>query len=220
MKTTLPEGLLQTLQALDAEWPAALLLRHAERAPFPPNDPFADVDLTADGQSQALDLACALPWRPAWAAVSPLRRCIQTAELLRRRVEGESADAPALELDPRLGGPGPWVMDAAAGAQLFETLGATGVVRAQIAGARWPFLREPIAGTQILLTCATERLAAGRGSGVCISHDAVLMPALAVLTGEDFRDRWLAPLDGFAVQFVRGALRCTYRGRHTEVPRW
>lgn len=221
MKTLLPKGLLQTLQALDADQPAALLIRHAERAPFPPDAPFADVDLTADGRLQALDLACALPWRPAWAAASPLRRCVETAELLRRRANGEgNAGAPAIEPDTRLGGPGPWVMDPEAGAQLFEMLGATGVVRAQLAGARWPFIREPIAGTQLLLTSATERLAAGLGSGVCISHDAVLMPALAVLVGENFCDRWLAPLDGFAVQLVRGALRCTYRGKQTEVPRW
>ena len=37
MKTLLPEGLLQTLQALDADQPAAVLIRHAERAPRPRN---------------------------------------------------------------------------------------------------------------------------------------------------------------------------------------
>jgi hypothetical protein len=111
-------------------------------------------------------------------------------------------------------------MDRLEGARLFAELGTEGVVRAQLSGQRWPFIRTAEEGTRVLLSTALERLAQGRGSGVCISHDAVLMPSIASLTGERFLGEWLAPLDGFAVQRLDGHLRCIWRGQCHEVETW
>lgn len=211
----LPEGLLHTLQSLRPSAPFVLFLRHAERAPLPPQDPYADVDLTPAGHEAARALGARLRMLLSWAAISPFLRCRRTAEALWERPEG-----PDVEVDTRLGSPGPWVVDRAEGARLFAELGTEGVVRAQLSGRRWPFIRTPEEGTRLLLSAARERLDAGRGSGVCVSHDAVLMPAIGELTQEHFTGDWLAPLDGFAVQRFAGHLRCLWRGEAREVESW
>lgn len=203
--------LLETLTALDPGRPFALFLRHAERAPIPPDAPFADVDLIEAGAAQARALGQHLLGRLSWAAVSPWQRCRRTATLM--------TDAPAKD-DTRLGAPGPWVLDEHQAARLFSELGTEGVVRAQIAGQRWPFLRSAAEGTHLLLRAARDRLEAGRGSGICISHDAVLIPAIAALTGERFENTWLVPLDGFAVQPGERGLVLLWRGQRRELPPW
>lgn len=207
----LPEGLTATLDALVLSRPSVLFIRHAERGDVDPADPYADVDLTERGHEQARSLARRLPFRPSWTAVSSFLRCIKTADFL---------GAKATASDDRLGRPGPWVLDQEAGARLFAELGTEGVVRRQIAGTRWPFVRSLGEGTRLLLEAATERLSAGLEHGVCVSHDAVLMPAIAALTGERFEGTWLTPLDGFAIQYENGNLRCIWQGSSYEVPTW
>ena len=211
----LPEGLLHTLQSLAPSIPFALFLRHAERAPIPPEDPYADVELTLAGHEASRALGHRLRTRLSWAAISPFLRCRRTAEALEER-----PGLPGVEVDVRLGSPGPWVVDRTEGARLFAELGTEGVVRAQLSGNRWPFIRTAEEGTRLLLSAALERLDAGRGNGVCVSHDTVLMPAIARLTGERFTGEWLAPLDGFAVQRLAGHLRCIWRGECREVGSW
>lgn len=127
-----------------------------------------------------------------------------------------------VEVDTRLGSPGPWVMERSEGARLFAELGTEGVVRAQVSGAHWPFIRESREGTRLLLSAALDRVEGGRGSGVCVSHDAVLMPAIAHLTGERFMGAgaWLDPLDGFAVQRLGDRLHCLWRDECREVESW
>ncbi|HZH14751.1 MAG TPA: histidine phosphatase family protein [Archangium sp.] len=211
----LPEGLVRTLASVDPSTPFVLFLRHAERAPLPSEDPYADVDLTPSGHEAALELGHRLGTRLSWAAISPFLRCRRTAEVLVAR-PGTSH----VEVDTRLGSPGPWVMDRNEGARLFAELGTEGVVRAQLSGRHWPFIRAAGEGTRMLLSAALARLDAGRGSGVCVSHDSVLMPALAPLTGEQFTGAWLMPLDGFALQRSGGGLFCIWRGEHKEVASW
>ncbi len=213
--TLLPEGLVRTLNALDPSAPFTLFLRHAERAPLPPEEPYADVDLTPAGHEAALELGHRLRTRISWAAISPFLRCRRTAEAL-----AERPGTSSVEVDTRLGSPGPWVMDRTEGARLFAELGTEGVVRAQLSGRRWPFVRAAGEGTRLLLSAALDRLDARRGSGVCITHDSVLMPAIAPLSGEQFTGTWLAPLDGFAIQRLGGGLRCIWRGEHRAVEPW
>ena len=61
----------------------------------------------------------------------------------------------AIERDTRLGGPGPWVTDAEAGAALFATLGAAGVVREVAVADASPehrdFLDDEVAQAVLLL---------------------------------------------------------------------
>jgi hypothetical protein len=165
-----------------------LFLRHGERAPLPPEDPYADVDLTASGYAAVSALATRLEGRLAWTAASPFLRCQVTAR-------GLGCEP---ELDTRLGRHGPWILDSDVAGQEFAARGTEGVVRAQVAGAVLPGMRSPEQAVPLLLSVALDRMV--RGSGVAVSHDAVLMPAMTWLFGEEAARDWLAPLDGFAVQ--------------------
>ena len=128
--TTSDNGVGATLAALDRSRPFALFLRHAERAELPPDDPYADVDLTAAGVCAADAMGCGLHGALAWAASSPFLRCRRTALALVGTL------LLAVEDDTRLGRHGPWIIDPEGGAQRFAALGHVGVVRSQIAGAR------------------------------------------------------------------------------------
>ena len=50
-----------------------------------------------------------------------------------------------------------------------------------------------------------------------MTHDAVLMPAIAALIGEQFHQTWLQPLDGFALVLEGAARFCLFRGRRYAV---
>ena len=204
------ESIAATLAALDASRPFGLFLRHAARDPIPRSDLYADVELTPVGRSSAAELGGQTAGRLSWTAISPFRRCHQTAALLHPGVPEE---------DGRLGEPGPWVLDREEGARTFERMGTIKVVRAQIGGAPLNAFRGLANGSRVLLSAALDRIAAGRGSGACVTHDAVLMPALHWLTGDPLPD-WLEPLDGFAIQREGPGLVCTWRGRAHPVAPW
>ncbi len=209
--TTTADDLARTLAALDPTAPFALFLRHAEREEVPADAPYADVDLTPAGVLAARSLGRSIGPSLGWAATSPFLRCRRTA----RELSG-GRDLPT-HADTRLGSHGPWVLDHEAGAVLFASLGMKGVVHAQMAGTRWPCIRSQEDGTRLLLSSALDRIE-GSGSGVSVSHDAVLMPAIAWLTGDTFEGRWLSPLDGFALQKHPRGWRCLWRGAIFEVP--
>lgn len=202
--------LARTLAALDPERPFVLVVRHAAREPISDRDPYADVDLTPAGIDAARDLGDAVGAMIRWAATSPMRRCRRTvAEVLRGR-------AVRCDDDPRLGDPGAWVVDPREGARLYAALGTSGVVRRQIAGEAWACMRPLAEGSCLLLSCALDGLLRG-DSGLCVSHDAVVMPAIAHLTGDRFESRWLAPLDGFAVQLGARGVEVVWRGSRFAV---
>lgn len=178
-----------------------LFIRHGERAPLPPGEPNADVDLTPAGYAGVRRLSGTLKGRLSWTATSPFLRCRATARGL--GVEPEE--------DTRLGRHGPWIADHMAAGREFAARGTEGVVRAQVAGVRLPGVRRPEEAVPILLSAGLDR--ARRGSGACVTHDAVLMPAMAWLFGIDAADEWLAPLGGFVVEMRPGGPVAVWRGR-------
>lgn len=178
-----------------------LFIRHGERAPLSADDPYADVDLTPSGYAGVARLAAALRGRIHWTAASPFLRCRATALGLGY----EPAD------DTRLGRHGPWVVDPDAAGREFLSRGTEGVVRAQIDGVPLQGMRGAEDAVPLLLSAGLER--ARLGSGVCVSHDAVLMPAMAWLFGGDAVAEWLAPLGGFAVEFRASGPVAVWRDR-------
>ena len=86
-----------------------------------------------------------------------------------------------------------------------------GVVRAQVAGLVLPGMRPASDAVPLLLSTGIDLI--NRGSGVCVSHDAVLMPAMAFLFGAEAAEEWLAPLGGFAVYFREGGPVAVWCGR-------
>ncbi len=178
-----------------------LFIRHAERPPLSPDDPFRDVDLTPRGYADVTRLAATLRGRIQWTAASPFLRCRATA----RGLGYEPAD------DTRLGRHGPWVVDADAAGREFASRGTEGVVRALVAGVPLRGIRGAEDAVPLLLSAGLER--ARLGSGVCVTHDAVLMPAMAWLFGADAVDEWLPPLGGFAVELRANGPVAVWRDR-------
>ena len=189
----------------DGQWisstPFILFIRHGDRAPLPLDDPYRDVDLTPQGYADVARLSAVLRGRVSWTAASPFLRCRATAKGLGCEPED----------DTRLGRHGPWVIDADAAGREFASRGAEAVIRAQVAGLQLEGMRKPEEAVPLLLSAGLER--AARGSGVCVSHDAVLMPAMAWLFGVDAVGEWLAPLGGFAVELRADGPVAIWRGR-------
>jgi broad specificity phosphatase PhoE len=198
----LSPGLLASLAR--ARSPRVLLLRHADREAIAPGDSGKHTPLTPIGEQRAAALRQQLG-DPDWALSSPLLRCTRTAELLGARPETSSL----------LGAPGPFVVDRQRGARVFEEHGTPAVVRGQIAGETWGCMRALESGVRQLLAELLANLHTRGGTGVAISHDAIVMPVIAHLTGERFTDDWLAPLDG-AVVTTSGLI---WRGHAHEVSR-
>ena len=180
----LSPGLLASLAV--ARPPRVVLLRHADREEIAGGGSGKHTPLTTVGEQRASALLVELGAAPDWALSSPLFRCTRTAELLGTRPETSS----------RLGAPGPFVVDRQRGAQVFERHGTPAVVRGQIAGETWGCMRALESGVRELLDELFANLHTRGGTGVAISHDAIIMPVIAHITGERFTDDWLEPLDG------------------------
>lgn len=201
--TSLPPGLEASLAVTSPR--RVLLLRHADRPPTPPGASGDELGLTPAGEVRARLLGERLGQGPRWALTSPLERCRRTASLA-----GFAADPSSL-----LGAPGPFVIDPARGGEVFRAHGTDAVVRAQLRGETWGCMRALAGGARLVLDELLLRNAAHEGTGLAVSHDAIVMPIIAWVTGETFEGDWLAPLDGAVL--TPGYL--FWKGRRYEVQR-
>ena len=183
----LPAGLLASLAA--ATEPRVLLLRHADRFAIADGDPGMTTRLTAEGERRARRLGEYLGTPPDWAQSSPLLRCTRTAELM-----GGAPEPSSL-----LGDPGPFVINPEVGGAVWSEHGNPAVVRAQLAGETWGCLRPLAEGVLLIDDLLDRHLTSGAGTGIAISHDAIVMPYVHHHTQHDFSMDWLAPLDGVVV---------------------
>lgn len=183
----LPEGLLVSLAA--APTPSVLLLRHSDRYAIADGDPGLQTALTPEGERRAARLGETLGSPPTWAMSSPLFRCTRTVELLGALPTPSSV----------LGDPGPFVVEPQRGGQVWAREGNVRVVRRQLQGERWGCLRSLAEGVGRIDALLDRFLMTGRGRGVAVSHDAIVIPYVYHHTGHDFSDDWLPPLDGVVV---------------------
>lgn len=200
---SLPPGLEASLVVTSPR--RVLLLRHADRPPMPPGATGDELGLTLAGEARARRLDERLGEGPRWALTSPLERCRRTA----------SCAGFAAEPSELLGAPGPFVIDGARGGVVFRAHGTEAVVRAQLRGETWGCMRGLAEGARLVLDELLGRLASQEGTGLAVSHDAIVMPIIAWVTGESFEDDWLAPIDGAVL--TPGAL--FWKGRRHEVKR-
>jgi len=180
----LPPGLEASLAVTPPR--RVLLVRHADRPPTPSGASGDGLGLTPVGEARARLLGERLGDAPRWALTSPLERCRRTASLA-----GFAAEPSSL-----LGEPGPFVIDPARGGVVFNAHGTDAVVRAQLLGETWGCMRALAEGARLVLDELLMRSAAHEGTGLAVSHDAIVMPIIAWVTGENFEGDWLAPLDG------------------------
>lgn len=112
------------LELLPTDRLVALLLRHADRQPLSPDDVGYDMPLTLNGSSCSHELGVRLKGRLKTLRTSPLLRCVQTAEGVRK---GAGVD---LEIgnDRLLGDPGIFVEDPEVAWKNWQKMGNEGVM--------------------------------------------------------------------------------------------
>lgn len=177
-----------------------LFIRHGERAPLPPDEPFGDVDLTPSGYAEVARLAAKLRGRIHWTAASPFSAAApqpRGSATSQRRIPAWDGTVRGWSMRTPRGGSSPRE--------------APRVWSAPRSPASLRGIRGAEDAVPLLLSAGLER--AHLGSGVCVSHDAVLMPAMAWLFGADAVDEWLAPLGGFAVEVRAGGPVAVWRDR-------
>jgi broad specificity phosphatase PhoE len=197
--------------------PLALLLRHAERHPLPSHAPGNDVSLTEAGHEAARRLGSALGPRLLRLHTSPVPRCVQTAEALRR---GAGVDCPMVE-DRMLGDPGVFVEQPRQAWTSWLERGLHGIAEALMTGARVPAgFAEPRSAARRLATHLSEHLSEVPGVHVFVSHDILMIPFVAQALGRVLEDEaWPDFLHGALLWRDGGRWVLAYR-EWTRVLEW
>ena len=157
--------------------PVALLMRHAERPPIAAAEHGTNLALTDHGRRTAEALGAALGSRIQRISTSPIRRCRETAEALRR---GTNVDIEIID-DRLLGDPGIFVTDPELAWTHWQTLGHDAVLE-HLAWSDQPLpgLAPPAhAARQLACHLARTHDAAHPGLHIFLTHDAILYPTLA-----------------------------------------
>lgn len=177
--------------------PVALVVRHAERPAIPDGEWGHDLSLTRRGYEEALGLGTKLSGSVRSIRTSPVRRCVETAAAIR---EGSSY-GEAAKPDTMLGDPGAFVVAPDLAGATLRQLGLPRVLRALANGDAPPGFADPTLAAHALATHVLD-CAAGAGDGIHIfvTHDAVLAPFVARLTGVvSVLQAWPDYLDGAAL---------------------
>lgn len=154
--------------------PVALLLRHAERPPLAPGEHGTDLALTAHGRRCAELLGATLGPRLLSISTSPVRRCRETAEALRR---GANIEVDIVD-DHLLGDPGVFVLDPELAWTHWQTIGHEAVVE-HMAYEDPPLPGLAPAHSAALKLVQHMHLAlrdSPAGLHVFVTHDAILYP--------------------------------------------
>lgn len=171
-----PDDIPPLPAALPRDRPVALLLRHGERPPIAPGETGADLPLTPHGRAQAQALGRLLGPRLQRVHTSPVRRCYETAAAL---CDGAGLSLPIVA-DRRLGDPGIFVLDPELAWDNWRVLGHEGVL-AHLAWGHPPLpgLAEPAQAARALFKQHILADLSAPGISVFVTHDAIMLPALA-----------------------------------------
>lgn len=171
---------MEQLGGIPAQADVALILRHAEREDIPPGTFGSDVPLTELGVASAEELGGILAgMRPQLrATASPLPRCDSTARALLR-----GGGLPEeVDLDWRLGAPGPFVVDEEVSGALFLEIGILEIVRRQLTCSEPPAgMRPTREGIDLLLGLIANGLQSHGRLNIYVTHDSILAALVAYL---------------------------------------
>ena len=192
-----------------------LVARHAERPLFQKAKAPHDVSITDKGKDEAERLGILLRQyhlNLEGCTSSPVRRCIQTAELIAagNRYQGKVDTAPSL------GGSNLFNDDEEALDQTLETYTIEEILGKQIAGAKVPGLR----GVEESLRIFMGRVLRDRSRGfeVFVSHDLFICSAVHYLTGTSYAASGNTGfLDGFFIDLRDDAALVLWNGRWYDV---
>lgn len=208
----LPESLVRSLERIPRDARRVLFVRHADRDPIPTGSWGDEIRLNEAGMGRAQSLTAALPQEPRWAISSPIDRCRQTAAIATGSVPAQ------VETHWLLGAPGPFVVDRSLGQMAFGSLGTRGVVRHLIDTGPLKGFRSAAEGQKLVCDWARSLLGERGGSGILVTHDAIVAPVVARLFGEPFESRWPEFLDGIVFTIdAGGSLLAHWDGLSVEV---
>ena len=206
-------SILERLTAIPERVDVSLIIRHAEREKIPAGTFGHDVNLTAEGTRAAEGLGAALSGdRGLTFLSSPVPRCIQTAQAMLRGA-GLSSEIHA---DPRLGGPGAFVIDPETAGQLFLELPTHEIAHRQLQdAASLPGMRPTSEGIEVLLDLVTSPLGNEGRLHVFVTHDIILSVfAARILSSSLEGTGWPGYLEGLLVWRSAGRLNFTWQGRY------
>ena len=211
-----PPSTTRWLAETPADAPVAVLLRHSVRGPLPSGDAGNAVPLTRDGARLARCLGGVLGDRLRALHVSPLPRCVQTAEALR---SGAEVDVPIVT-DRLLGDPGVYVLDARRAWFNWEALGHEAVVQSLVAGGpALPGMADPDRAARRLVRHMLATAGDRPGLHLFITHDFVITVTVARLLGEPLgREDWPWYLEGAFFRRAGGWISTAYRDRSERQP--
>jgi broad specificity phosphatase PhoE len=187
------------------------ILRHAERPPIPPGTFGNELSITAAGKAAAERWGAEVGAKYPVARIftSPVLRCVQTAEAIGQAAEATAPVAP----HRHLGEPSVFVADVNAAGRHFLEAGPRKIVGRLLRGERFEGMREPKAGTDLLLR--TLLADAPPGLTVCVTHDAILACVQNVLTGLPYDEaHWPDYLDAVWLDVTPQGLQVTWRDQH------
>lgn len=213
--TSIPESLLKSLDKVQQfDQKKLLLIRHTDREEMLPGTLGSDVHITDKGRVKAFELGSKLKlFSIEWCKTSPLPRCTQTID----SIESGYGKNIALSNCELLGAPGSFVFDGDQAAQAFIDHGAEVVIRDLIKGSIFPGIRSSREGSEYLLKGLIDILEENTGDGICISHDAILMPFISHYCNEHFQEQWLPPLGGIVLTEFDNKYTICWNGNMHEV---
>ena len=203
---------MEQLGGIPPQADAALILRHAEREGIPPGTFGSDVPLTELGVASAEKLGAILAgMRPqVRATASPLPRCDSTA----RAVLRGGGLPEEVDLDWRLGAPGPFVVDEEVSGALFLETGILEIVRRQLTCSEPPAgMRPTREGIDLLLGLIANGLQSRGRLNIYVTHDSILAALVAYLYGLPVDEiGWPGYLDALLLWRRGKRLRYIWRG--------
>ena len=211
-------SIMEQLAMVPGEVNASLVIRHAEREDIPAGTFGHEVNLTAGGTLAAEQLGAALSENRALTVVSsPVPRCVQTAQAM---LWGAGSAAQVAK-DPRLGGPGAFIVDAETAGPLFLELPIPEIARRQLHDtAPLPGMRPTSEGVEILLELATTSMGESGRMHVFVTHDIILSVFVASIIDSSLEETgWPGYLDELLLWRCAGRLQFSWKGRHGYMTR-
>jgi len=206
---------LKNLALLPLHKPIACLLRHAEREPFLPGDLGNDVDLTHQGQASCHLLARIWEGQLRKVYSSPVKRCLQTAELL----VGSAIDTE-ITRHSYLGDPGIFITDPAKAQIYFQQQDIIDIVKHLLNPMPngLGFCDSTFNAAALLMQWMLGKSGLP-GIHVFITHDAIL----SILLGYVFHDfaietLWPHYLEGLFLWQTKHSFYGIYRGVGRPIP--
>jgi len=172
------------------------MLRHAEKQVYPNNSGENSISITEKGRIDSENFGrefARIYYVISLIKSSPIKRCVNTANAI---LKGANQQLK-ISISTNLGNPRAFVIDEKIAGENFFRYGVEKVIQRQLEGKNLPGMRDIKNGAKLLLTEILEDLENLNGSGLYITHDAILVPFIGYLTNTFIvSDYWFGFLDG------------------------